>query len=330
MSQVNALANKSQDPNEKKRRELYMGNLAAGAVDSEAVFGLITKLLQRLPAYLERYPNPSFNPIREVRMGPTGTFAFLEMQDELLVLTALKFQNAEFMGRMLQIGRPSGMGMGHSEWRDTGPNGPGLDVTPLQREGLLPNPTPKPSITPIAGMTGLASGIVPNQMARDLRKKRELYVGNLVAGVVTAQNIRDIFGPSSMQMMEYNASLGDAVVGVNMAPAGNFCFIEMQTEELATAAVQVFNKIELCGKQLHVGRPTGVDVGLTKSPSMLAPPAQSTFRSQTQSVVTKPPLPTAPLLGFKNASAPLLGAIASAALCQPESKCSISFPDVIS
>ena len=38
--------------------------------------------------------------------------------------------------------------------------------------------------------------------------------------------------------------------------SGRFGFVEMRTEELATAAMQL-DKVELCGRHINVGRPKG-------------------------------------------------------------------------
>lgn len=42
----------------------------------------------------------------------------------------------------------------------------------------------------------------------------------------------------------------------NTCAAGRFGFVEMRTEELATAAMQL-DKVELCGRPINVGRPKG-------------------------------------------------------------------------
>lgn len=40
------------------------------------------------------------------------------------------------------------------------------------------------------------------------------------------------------------------------AHAGRFGFVEMRTEELATSAMAL-DKVELCGRNINVGRPKG-------------------------------------------------------------------------
>ena len=42
---------------------------------------------------------------------------------------------------------------------------------------------------------------------------------------------------------------------------GKFGFVELRTEELATAALHL-DKVELCGRHINVGRPKGYVEGL--------------------------------------------------------------------
>ncbi len=44
--------------------------------------------------------------------------------------------------------------------------------------------------------------------------------------------------------------------GIARSPAGRFGFVELRTEELAQAAMQL-DKVELCGRSINVGRPKG-------------------------------------------------------------------------
>jgi len=42
-----------------------------------------------------------------------------------------------------------------------------------------------------------------------------------------------------------------------LCSAGKFGFVEFATEELAATALQLFDKMELCGRQINLGRPSG-------------------------------------------------------------------------
>ena len=44
--------------------------------------------------------------------------------------------------------------------------------------------------------------------------------------------------------------------GIARPSAGRFGFVELRTEELAQAAMQL-DKVELCGRSINVGRPKG-------------------------------------------------------------------------
>ena len=87
------------------------------------------------------------------------------------------------------------------------------------------------------------------------KKARELYVGNLAIGLVTDQVIRDFFNTAMLGVVPEEAN-NPAVVNVWIAPDMKYSFVEMRTPELATAGLTL-DKMELCGRALNVGRPSG-------------------------------------------------------------------------
>lgn len=105
-----------------------------------------------------------------------------------------------------------------------------------------------------SAVAAAASGSTAVQTAD--RKAREIYVGNLAIGVVTPDMLKELF----------NAILGShvpdpvnqpPVCNVTMDPnAGRFAFVEFRTRELCDAAAQL-DKLELCGRQMNIGRPKG-------------------------------------------------------------------------
>ena len=40
-------------------------------------------------------------------------------------------------------------------------------------------------------------------------------------------------------------------------PSGKFAFVEFSTEALAATALQLFNGMELCGRDMKLARPSG-------------------------------------------------------------------------
>jgi splicing factor U2AF subunit len=54
-----------------------------------------------------------------------------------------------------------------------------------------------------------------------------------------------------------NASQGPPVINVDVDASGKFAFVELQNESLAATALQLFNEMDLCGRQMRVGRPQG-------------------------------------------------------------------------
>jgi splicing factor U2AF subunit len=86
------------------------------------------------------------------------------------------------------------------------------------------------------------------------RKQRELYVGNLAVGVVTALMLTELFN-GALAAVQLGGQ-GAAVVKVDLDSTGKFGFVQLASEDLATAALAL-DKVVLCGRALNVGRPKG-------------------------------------------------------------------------
>uniref|UniRef100_A0A7S0RLP4 RRM domain-containing protein n=1 Tax=Pyramimonas obovata TaxID=1411642 RepID=A0A7S0RLP4_9CHLO len=65
--------------------------------------------------------------------------------------------------------------------------------------------------------------------------------------------MRDLFN-GALGAMDPDALANPPVVNLALDPSGKFCFAEFRTEELATLALHL-DKVELCGRQIKVGRP---------------------------------------------------------------------------
>ena len=60
------------------------------------------------------------------------------------------------------------------------------------------------------------------------------------------------------------------MLNVDIAPDGKFAFVEFRDEEIARVALTLFDKMELCGRTLNVGRPRGyVEPGGSLSSTLL-------------------------------------------------------------
>jgi splicing factor U2AF subunit len=108
-----------------------------------------------------------------------------------------------------------------------------------------------------ARMAAQAQALVAAQAtaaAQATRKQRELYVGNLTVHVVSAAMLTELFNGALATLLPPGAP--PAVANTNMDSAGKFAFVEMRTDELATAALML-DKVELCGRAINVGRPKG-------------------------------------------------------------------------
>jgi splicing factor U2AF subunit len=96
-------------------------------------------------------------------------------------------------------------------------------------------------------------------MLQATRKQREIYVGNLAVGVVSAPLLMQLFNGALGALQPPGSA--PAVANVRMDAGGRFAFLEMRSEALAAAALSL-DKMDLCGRSINVGRPKGyVDPG---------------------------------------------------------------------
>mmetsp|Transcript_56250 Transcript_56250/g.134039 ORF Transcript_56250/g.134039 Transcript_56250/m.134039 type:complete len:639 (+) Transcript_56250:85-2001(+) len=127
----------------------------------------------------------------------------------------------------------------------------------------------------LQGGTPLA-GVNPLQLAADTKASRELYVGNLPAGITTPQLVQ--FLNQVAQAVKVNSLPGEPILGATMGGGGLFAFVEFRTAEEAANGLRL-NGVELLGCQLKVGRPKGytgdnnptAGTGLAALPSTGAP-----------------------------------------------------------
>ena len=71
----------------------------------------------------------------------------------------------------------------------------------------------------------------------------QVYVGNLVAGQVTEEALRQLFNSTMMAAFPNAMTPGvDPVVNVSMHSEGRYAFVELRTPEMATAALQLSNQ----------------------------------------------------------------------------------------
>lgn len=80
-------------------------------------------------------------------------------------------------------------------------------------------------------------------------------MGNLAIGMVSDQMLREFFN-TALAGLSAEAAAGPVVVNVWMAADMKYSFVEFRTAELATTAMSL-DKVELCGRSIHVGRPSG-------------------------------------------------------------------------
>jgi splicing factor U2AF subunit len=74
----------------------------------------------------------------------------------------------------------------------------------------------------------------------------QVYVGNLVAGLVTEDALRQLFNSTMRAAFPNHVVPGlDPVVSVSMHSEGRYAFVELRTPEMASAALQLSNQVLL-------------------------------------------------------------------------------------
>ena len=256
----------------RKQRELYVGNLLVGVVTADKLKDFFTSILTQCPGY-----SPQMGPpVAVVQLSGEGKFAFVEFRDETIAITALQLDKLPLEGRPLNIGRPAGYQPAPGQPLPTplplppsvsGSTAAGAPVDPAAaaavaalvggRPGAPSSGAPPPQ--PVAAAR--CRRPLPSQQAGGPppRKQRELYVGNLAVGVVTANHLRELFRAPLLTMpnLAPEAEAGPLVINVDMSADGKFAFVEFREEQIATIALTLFDKMEVCGRALNVGRPRG-------------------------------------------------------------------------
>jgi len=205
-------------------------------------------------------------------------------------VTALQLdKQVELAGRSLNVGRPAGY--------NPSPAMPQPAPLALPPGFAAPAPAP-PAMVPGLGITGAEAGaaaaaaavgggnlgglqaLLRAQAAPPTgRKQKELYVGNLPVGLVTAQTLRDLFTAPLRTMPGFDESLGPPVANCDLNPDGKFAFVEFRDEAICSLALTLFDKTELCGRTLNVGRPRGyVDPGAVATAPII--PGLAAFAAQ--------------------------------------------------
>eukprot|EP00210_Caulerpa_lentillifera_P004172 g3978.t1 len=126
--------------------------------------------------------------------------------------------------------------------------GPAHSVQQLQQQQLQRQLLAQQLLLQQNALTG-TNALIAN------KKQREVYVGNLTIGIVTAEMLRELFN-GALSSLVPDPITNPPVVSVNMDASGRFGFVEMRSEELANAAMQM-DKVELCGRHVNIGRPRG-------------------------------------------------------------------------
>ena len=235
---------------------IWFGNLLRGTVDGETLNDFLVDLFEKIPQWHERYTQliaKGETAIKQIELnddegGGSRPYAFVELRNEELAATAVALHGAELLGRPIKTGRPTGT---------AGSLPPPLDVTPLINLGLVPTLDrimPDGNIKPKNNAQRKGNPVVR------AKKQRELYFGNLPVGQIDAEGFLEFLKPTCMSFPCFDpfkgSPPGSPTNAINWA-TDKYCFVEFQSEEMATAALSAFAGVELMGRVLNVNRPTG-------------------------------------------------------------------------
>ena len=260
-------------PSGRKQRELYVGNLAVGIVNQDMLKEFFSSILTLCPGY-----SPTMGPpVAVVQLSGEGKFAFVEFRDELIAVTALQLDKVEFAGRPLNIGRPAGyMPAPGVPLPAPLPLPPGImPGMPSMPRAAAPDPAAAAAVAALVGgslqnplgvgmggvVTPSASLAAANASHQASRKQRELYIGNLPTNggmpMIAASQLKELFRAPMLTMPNMDESAGPIVINVDLSTDGKFAFVEFRDETICTIALTLFDKMEVCGRALNVGRPRG-------------------------------------------------------------------------
>lgn len=117
------------------------------------------------------------------------------------------------------------------------------------------------------------------------KTQREVYVGNLTAGLVTADMLRQLFNSTMLAAFPDMAAGVDPVVNVSVHTEGRYAFVELRTAEMSTASLQLNGQVQLLGATLSIGRPSGyVDPGKAAAAATVAAEALAKFQAESQAL----------------------------------------------
>lgn len=221
-------------PEQRKRCEVYVGNLLIGVITAHHIRDFFTAIFLAIPGFKKKYTDPS--PIREIMLSTNGTFAFVEFLTEELANTMVSLDHlkVEIAGRVLSIGRSQGYNPPEQEI-------PPLDIGHLN-SGVIDR---------------IANAIVPSIPSQE-KLMREIYIGNLPIGICK-ETVVQLLTPALEALAEWNVGHGPPVLNVTVSELRGYAFCELQNEAMVNSAIAIFDRMELMGKVLKASRPTQAD-----------------------------------------------------------------------
>jgi len=127
--------------------------------------------------------------------------------------------------------------------------GMGCGAAGMMMMGQQPNkPFSVSGMMPVAGMPNMTVPV-------NSKKQRELYIGNLPAGL-SEPMLKELFAQLLNDCDGFDPSMGPAVLNVQMCGGGTYAFVEYRDEQCCETAMS-FSGMVLSGKALKINHPNG-------------------------------------------------------------------------
>ncbi|RMZ55170.1 hypothetical protein APUTEX25_005448 [Auxenochlorella protothecoides] len=106
------------------------------------------------------------------------------------------------------------------------------------------------------GAAGLAAAAGAAAGGLTDKRQREVYIGNLAMGQVTADMLREFFNQAFSHLTPDPVNAPPVTRSAMEGPS-RYAFVEFRTEEMTLVALSMDKVVELCGRPLTIGRPKG-------------------------------------------------------------------------
>ena len=224
------LALRGETPDQKRSRELFIGNLPAPAPTEFQLKDFLSAAVQQ--AGMCTMPGTSLIQIRIQKNFAFAEFRSVEEANLAMNLNEIIYQNCP-----LSVGRPS---------RYTGPVGEQVSYG----EYIAKH---KPEVLNLPDAVGLPAGSAAALGEAESKILRELYVGNLPPQMTDTQLMMFLNQQMKLRQLSSTGIPGDAVTAARIS--NGLAFVEFRSVEETSLACTELNNLDCFGFKLKMGRP---------------------------------------------------------------------------